>query len=466
MSISASFDEGAVAVEPGDDVALLVQVANSGTTVEELHLEPVGPCAAWTTVEPERLSLYPGASGSAQVHVRPPRAPGTAPGATTLGLRLVPTSDANLPVVAERPLEVMPFTDLSAELVPRTSQSAWRGRHEAAVDNRGNTPLTIALAAQGMGERVRFVLDPAELTIPCGETKLARLSARPVRRIWRGTPATHSFQVLVTPEPAPDGSARPPAVLDGTYEQQAVLPRWLPRAIITTVLLAGVLVGLWYGLLRPTVRSAARDAITPESIASAASATPGTTAGGTTTGTTAGTSAGSTASATAGTGTNAGTGTTAPAATGGGTSAGTGSTAGSAGSAGGANPASGTNAAAGVPTSARISAKDSVGGGTKSASYTVASGKSFNVTDILVQNPQGDAGTLVVATADGQILSLALEDFRSSDYHFVTPIVIPAGGRATLTVGCREVGRPVKAPVPSQCTESLFLGGTLQSPRR
>ena len=119
-----------------------------------------------------------------------------------------------------------------------------------------------------------------------------------------------------------------------------------------------------------------------------------------------------------------------------------------------------------MPTSARISAKDSVGGGTKSASYTVASGKSFNVTDILVQNPQGDAGTLVVATADGQILSLALEDFRSSDYHFVTPIVIPAGGRATLTVGCREVGRPVKAPVPSQCTESLFLDGTLQSPRR
>ena len=160
MSISASFDEGAVAVEPGGDVALLVQVANSGTTVEELRLEPVGPCAAWTTVEPERLSLYPGASGSAQVHVRPPRTPGTAPGATTLGLRLVPTSDANLPVVAERPLDVLPFMDVSAELVPRASQSAWRGRHEAAVDNRGNTPLTVALAAQGMGERVRFVLDP------------------------------------------------------------------------------------------------------------------------------------------------------------------------------------------------------------------------------------------------------------------------------------------------------------------
>lgn len=455
MSISASFDEGAVAVEPGGDVTLLVQVANSGTTVEELRLEPVGPCAAWTEVEPERLSLYPGASGSAQVRVRPPRAPGTAPGTTTLGLRLVPTSDANEPVVAERPLDVMPFTDVSAELVPRTSQSAWRGRHEAAVDNRGNTPLTVTLAAQGMGERVRFALEPAELTVPCGETKLARLNARPARRIWRGAPATHSFQVLVTPEPAPDGSARPPAVLDGTYEQQAILPRWLPRAIVTTVILAGVLVGLWYGLLRPTVRSAARDAITPESIASAASATPGTTAGSTT-GTTAGTTAGSTAGATAGSGTTAPA-ATAPAATAGGTSAGTGSTAGSA---GGADPGSG---AAGAPTSARITVKDSVGGGTRSASYTVASGKTLNVTDIVVQNPQGDAGTLQVAAADGQILSFALEDFRSSDYHFVTPIVVPAGGKVTITAGCREVGRPVKAPVPSQCTESLLLNGTLRS---
>lgn len=446
MSISASFDEDAVAVEPGDEAALSVHVANSGTTVEELRLEPVGPCAQWSSVEPERLSLYPGASGSAEVRIRPPRLSGTAAGDTTLGLRVVPTSDANQPVVAERPVTVLPFTEVAAELVPRSSHSAWRGRHKAAVDNRGNTPVAVALTAQGASERVKFVLEPAELTIPAGETKLARLNARPARRLWRGAPTTHTFQIVVALRSDEDGPAPQPTVLDGTYEQQPLLPRWLPKAVAATVLLAGVLVGLWFGLLRPTVRSAARDAITPDAIQSVADET---SAGATTTGASSGTSSGTTA----GPGTSAGSGGTSPSAASGGSGAPAGP---------GSAPPGGTGAV--VPHSARVRVNDSVGGGARTGTaYTVKSGQTFGLTDIVVQNPQGDSGTLVVATEDGQILSLALEDFRASDYHFVTPIEVPAKGRITLSVDCREVGRPVKAPAPSQCAESLFLGGTLQT---
>ncbi|MDW6057718.1 hypothetical protein SAZ11_06235 [Streptomyces sp. FXJ1.4098] len=36
-----------------------------------------------------------------------------------------------------------------------------------------------------------------------------------------------------------------------------------------------------------------------------------------------------------------------------------------------------------------------------------------------------------------------------------------AKGTVTISVSCREVGKPVKAPTPSQCSESLFLGGKL-----
>ena len=136
MSISASFDEDAVAVEPGDEAALSVHVANSGTTVEELRLEPVGPCAGWSSVEPERLSLYPGASGSAAVRIRPPRLSGTAAGDTTLGLRVVPTSDANQPVVAERTVTVLPFTEVAAELVPALLAQ----RLARAAQSRGRQP--------------------------------------------------------------------------------------------------------------------------------------------------------------------------------------------------------------------------------------------------------------------------------------------------------------------------------------
>jgi hypothetical protein len=112
-----------------------------------------------------------------------------------------------------------------------------------------------------------------------------------------------------------------------------------------------------------------------------------------------------------------------------------------------------------------VQVRDATGGGSTTATaLPVPKGSTFRLTDIVVQNPQGDAGTVVVSTGQSfPILRLALENFRDSDYHYVTPILVPAGGRITLTVDCRKVGRPVSAPTPSRCAESLFLGGTMQT---
>lgn len=436
MSVSASLDESTVSLEPGSEAALPVQVLNSGTTVEEVRFEVVGPCAGWAAVEPESLSLYPGASGTATITLHPPRSSSVMPGETPLGLRVIPTSDPAQTVVPERSVEILPFSDVTSEIVPRASHSAWRGRHEVAVDNRGNTHASFDLEAREETERARLVFEPAQLDVPPGEAKFAKLRVRPVQRVWRGAPVTHPFQVLVAQRPLGDG-AEPamPVVLDGTYEQEAILPRWLPRVLIAAVLLVGLLAGLWYGLLRPTVRSAAKEAITPEAINSAEAERPKNAAAG---------------------GKGAGGGANSGASGSGGQSSGR--------NGGGANGSGGAGGGGGggAPKSARVQVKDSVGGGaTDKTAYTVESGKVFSLTDIVVQNPQGDSGTVVVSSEDGQVLDLALENFRDSDYHFVTPIEVSAGGKITISITCRQVGKPVKAPKPSQCSESLFLGGSL-----
>ncbi|MEV5775408.1 hypothetical protein AB0L49_29950 [Streptomyces antimycoticus] len=448
MSVSASLDESSVVVEPGGEAELPVQVLNSGTTVEECRFEVVGPCADWTTVEPETLSLYPGATGAATVKLRPPRSPRMAPGEIPLGLRVVPTSEHSETTVLERGVTVRPFTEVTSELVPRGSNSAWRGRHKVAVDNRGNTPLPVALSARGATERAKMAFEPAELTVPPGEAKFATLRVRPTQRLWRGTPITHPFQAVVTPRTGEGQDPYEPVVLDGTYEQQAILPRWLPRALAAAVLVAALLVGLWYALLRPTVRSAAREAITPQAVESAVKQ-------------------GDKESGGAQDGQQGGR----QGASGGGGQDG-GQDGGSTGPGGGKSraPSDGSNAEPGepggpaAPTSARVQVRDAVGGGAaERTAYTVPDGKSFELTDIVVQNPQGDAGTLMISSDDGQLLNLALENFRDSDYHFVTPIQVAAKGKVTISVSCREVGRPVKAPAPSQCSESLFLGGKISA---
>ncbi|MFF9346455.1 hypothetical protein [Streptomyces sp. NPDC014734] len=441
MSLTASLDDSSVTAAPGEETALPLRILNSGSTVEEYRFEVVGACAAWSAVEPETLSLYPGDSQTVSFVLRPPRDSTVLAGETPFGIRVVPTSERGDTVVPEGRVTVLPFTGTTAELVPRSSQGAWRGRHQLAIDNRGNFPTTVRLEARSGTDRARVSFAADALRIAPGRAEFGRVRVRPAKRVWRGTALTHPFQVVVATDTAEGQAPAAPVVLDGSYQQEPVLPRWLPRALITAAVLLIALVGLWYALLRPAVKSAAREAITPDAVRSAAAADK---------------------SKAPDQGSPTGTG------SGGGDSSG-----GANGGASQPSPSSGTGTSAGTsdgagaaaPTSAQVQVRDAVGGGsTTSAALQVPGGHTFQLTDIVVQNPQGDAGTLVVSSGrDTPVLRLALENFRDSDYHFVTPILVPAGGKVTMTVDCRKVGKPVNAPTPSRCAESLFLGGTMRT---
>ncbi|MFF6883292.1 hypothetical protein ACFY9F_08890 [Streptomyces sp. NPDC012421] len=453
MSLTASLDASSVTAVPGEETSLPLQVRNSGSTVEEYRFEVAGACAAWTTVEPATLSLYPGSAETVSVTFRPPRDPSVPAGETPFGVRVIPTSDHAEPEVPEGRVTVAPFTEVTAELVPRGSHGVWRGGHKVAVDNRGNAPLTVGLAARSGTERARLSFTRPELTVEPGRAAFSELRVKPAQRLWRGTPVVHTFQAVVAP-PTPDGEepATPPVVLDGTYQQEAILPRWLPRALVLACVLALILAGFWYGLLRPAVKSAAREAITPEAIASATTGPDGGQSGGG--------SGGSASPTPTPPPTPPPTPSVKPA------------------------PKPTTKPAPkptpkptpkpkptakplppAEPTSSQVQVRDGVGGGSSTGTaLTVPDGKVFRLTDVVVQNPQGDAGTVVIRGGGGdRLLTMALENFRDSDYHFVTPILVPSGGTVTMTVTCRKVGRPVGAPAPGRCAASLLVGGTMQT---
>ncbi|WP_406458043.1 hypothetical protein OG782_35085 [Streptomyces sp. NBC_00876] len=440
MSLTASLDASSVSAAPGEETAVPLQVRNSGQTVEEYRFEVVGACAAWSAVEPAVLSLYPGDSATVSLMLRPPRDSTVPAGETPFGIRVVPTSEQGEAVVPEGRVTVLPFTATTAELVPRSSHGSRRGQHQLAVDNRGNTPVTVRLGAQPGTELARVSFAVTELQVAPGQAEFGKLRVRPAKRMWRGTPLTHPFQVFAATQVAEGQEPVEPVLVDGSYQQEPLLPRWLPRALITAAVLLIALVGLWYAVLRPAVKSAAREAVTPEAVRSAAAADK---------------SKAPDQGDAAGTGADGGTGDSAGTGSGGGTSKPTPTP----------NPSATQDGAAATPTSAQVRVRDSVGGGTNSGSaLQVPDGHTFQLTDIVVQNPQGDAGTVVISAGQQtRVLSLGLENFRDSDYHFVTPILVPAGGKVTMTIDCRKVGKPVGARTPSRCSESLFLGGTMRT---
>ncbi|WP_093865381.1 hydrolytic protein [Streptomyces sp. TLI_053] len=469
-----------VTVTPGGTATTSLTVRNDGDIVEAYRLEVVGDCAAWTTVEPDRVSLYPGTSETVTIRLAPPRSPRVRAGEVPLAVRVLPTEHPEAVKVPETTVRVEAFRQLRAASTPRRRRGWLRGRFRVAVHNEGNRPVRVGFTPDQPGEDLKFDVRPAAPTLEPGESVEVALRVRAGKPVWFGKPVTWPFTVTVaetvakavakagTEPGAKAGSAdaaKAGARADGGGEdargdvrgddreqprseaefvQIPIFPTWL-LAVLAALL---ALLLAWFLLVRPAVRSTAKEAAdqavqqqlptpteapadgrTPAAgsgrqgtglpAAGAGSALPGAGAGG------------------AGTGSGTGTG------TGGGVVAGSGG---------------------GQQSSATVD-QTTAAGETKVGTYTVPVGKAFGITDIVVANFQGDEGVVTIGFGDRKITTIALETFRNQDYHWVTPIRITENQTVTVQVTCAKPGTPATGVQAQECHEVLNVSGVLSDLR-
>lgn len=419
MTTSATLDSTSLRLDAGGQAVVPLQIRNNGQVVEGYTISVIGAPAAWTTVEPALLSLYPGTTTTATVTFHPPRSARVPAGELPFGVRVVPTEHPEQAVVPEGVVEVLPFLETTAELVPRTSQGR-RGRHQVAIDNRGNVPVNALVDATSDGEQVRFKVDPVGLVVGPGEARFVDLRVVPRRRKWRGQPVTHPFVVTVAPQDST------PVQLDGGYVQGPIVPKWVLWALLALLALLGAALAAWFWLLKPTIESQAEEAA-DEAAAQAEQAAA---------------KAGEAADA-------------------------AGSAANDAKQA--ADQAEETAPGPDPVPRPRVVTTDVaprlnvVSAGTDEAVYDLpGEDDTLALTDLVLSNPQGDFGRVQVVV-DGQVrLEHALENFRDLDFHFVSPIMVDDD--VTLRLVCRSPGQPPDAPVPTTCDVSVLLGGELVAP--
>ena len=75
------------------------------------------------------------------------------------------------------------------------------------------------------------------------------------------------------------------------------------------------------------------------------------------------------------------------------------------------------------------------------------------VTDIVFSNPNGREGAISLLRDGSPLIEERLENFRSLDYHFVTPIIIPAGHELALSLTCTG---------GTECDPSVLYSGYLR----
>ena len=407
MGVSASLQSTTIGVAPGSEATVEVRVRNTGHVVDVLTVEVVGDAAPWAVVTPDRLSLFPGADGTVVVTFRPPVAADGPVGSVPFGIRVRSQEDESGggSVVEEGVLEVAPFLSVGAELSPRTSRGRRGAVHELAVDNRGTRPVSVSVSASDQDGSLLFSVDPPALVVEANSVAFVKVRLRAAHPFRKGMSMTRMFNVVVS-----EGE-QPLAVAAGAMVQEQTIPRWLRRAVLWALVGLALLALFWFTLGKPAVETAAKEAAREEVTPSTIAATGGDSGSG---------------------GGGGG---------GGGEDDGDGE-----GGADVSTAAAGGGAGAATTIDGRLFL---TGAGT--TSYEVPAGSTLQVTDIVLQNPGGDGGSLHIRRSGTPLLVVELANFRDLDYHFVAPIVFTAGQSLELSAECTT---------PS-CTPGAYFAGYL-----
>ncbi|MFL6074131.1 MAG: hypothetical protein ACJ73S_12110 [Mycobacteriales bacterium] len=421
MTARATLETPDLEATPGTEAMCDLRIRNVGDLVEAYRIEVVGDSAPWARIEPDLLSLYPGSEGTVRVTFAPPRSATVPAGPFPYGVRVTPTERPEQAVVPEGVVQILPFQDTSAELSPRTSRGRGGATHEIAVDNRGNIPLRVGVSGTDPDGRLKFTARPAALTVLPGEAAFSTLRVKPRRRHWRGQPVTMPFQAAVVPE----GAA--PVPLDGTFLQEPLVPKWLPRLLAALLAILLALAAIWFLLLRPTIRSTAKNAIKKPVAQASKQAAVAQQAAKQSTGNQ------QQAQKAAGAANQA---------------------------ANQANPGAPPPAAASKPLTQRLDVAAGPGA-TANTTFTVKAKTTLILTDLVMENPQGDTGQLDLVVSGKTLFTLGLANFRDEDYHFVTAIEVPAGDTVVARTKCQVVG--VAVPGDGKCHESVILNGSTRT---
>ncbi len=435
-------------VPPGGEASSEVRIRNTGAVVDQFVLDLVGEAASWAHVEPATVNLLPGEEATARIVFQPPRTSRVTEGPAAYALRVMSREDTAGSSVQEAVVEVGPFSEVVGEMLPRTSTGRRAGRHQVALDNMGNHPELVSIAASDPDLKLRFKIEPVNLTLEPGTATFVKVQARPKRTFWRGANTTLPFEVAATPASAE------PVRMPGAMLQQSLLPSWFFKALALAAVAAIALVVLWFAVLRPAVKSTA-EAVAKDQTKELAAAIEEASAKADKAQEQSQQAAEksddaseqSTEAAKAATDTQQkvdkvigpdGTVTT----TGGGASA----------------PASGTldaQDARDFRVTTQVAPKTGFG---DSDPVEPPGKKVLWVSDLVLQNPAGDSGTLRVQRGEDVLMVFGLENFRDLDYHFIQPAKFTKDDPVVVSVRCTND--------TDDCTPSVYFSGQVLAPEK
>jgi hypothetical protein len=405
MAVQAWFSRGDIEVVPGTSAVFQLTVVNLGDTTDSFSLAPVGLAAGWTTIRPGSVTLFGGSQEIVDVEVQPPLLPSTTAGPTALTVRIVPQSDPDDVGSSETTLQVGSTYTRRLHMLQPALRARRKAVYEMMLENQGNTQASCRLHLLDPTGRIDGDFDPPAAGVEPGASTLIRLKVRATRMQWERRSRTVQFSIDADQPGCPTASA------PVTFVQASMIPERLFARMLGLIAVAAALGGLWFGVVKPAIRTAASDAVTKQLPKAIASVT---------------TVASSQVQP---------------------------------------QPSDSTPTTLPVQPTAdqgklfsKVLAPAAADQQKASEVLDVPAGSTFQLTDVILQNPNKDTGVAVLRNGDVQVAPWVLGDVQSgfSRLPLVTPIAVAGGTSLTFEVACSLNGSATGV-----CTASLLVSGRM-----
>jgi hypothetical protein len=395
MSVQVWFAPDEVTVRPGETASLALSVENVGDATESFAVIPAGLAAAWTTVTRTNVTLFGGSRDVIEVVVRPPAIHTTSAGPTTIAVRVIPQLHPDDTVVAETLVAIGAFDDRRITVLQPLQRVRRRARYEFLVENHGNNLANCRLHLIDPTGRVDGQFDPPAVGVAPGASSLVHLRARVGRGGFRPSERQLDFEIEAA---EPDHVA---ARGRATLIQTPTVPARLLNQVALAAAVLGAAALAWFGVVRPELRRSSERAVddriaeltvTGELPGGPVGSVPATTVPG-------------------------------PAAT--------------------TAPAAVVAQPAPVEYTAYRIDVDAANDQVRRGSAVVPAGSEFHLTDIVLQNPNGDLGLAALLRDDVVLYEWDLGQMNSANEFQprISPLPFLPGENIVLSVDCEASGR-------------------------
>jgi hypothetical protein len=410
VSVQAWFAQDEITIRPGSTTSLSLSVENLGEHTEAYTIIPAGMTAAWTTVTRPNVTLFGGSRDVVEIVIRPPAIHTTTAGPTPAAVRVIPQQQPDEAIVAETLLDVQSFDDRRITMLQPLQRGRRRATYEFMVDNHGNNLASCRLHLVDRTERVDGSFDPPAVGIAPGSKSLVRLRLKAKSGVLRRGERQLDFEIEATQQDHEPAIGHAALIQPPTIPARAVWRVFVAAALVAAAALA------WVRVVRPELRDAAERAVDDrlaelDTSPSATTLAPQTAEG------------------------EALVTTTVPVA-----------------------PVDDV-----VPFTTRIEVDVEIGQ-TGSQGFSIPTGSTFALTDVVVQNPNRDLGTAaLLQNGDNTLYEWNLAQLQSNNEFQprVTPLVFQPNDTIVLQATCEGAG----STVSTGCSIAVLLSGELRPTR-